>query len=82
VSGGYGRRHRELVLRTRPQAVGMLCSRCGNPMLAESDMELDHTDDRRGYRGYSHRACNRRHGGFKATGSAPSNPTPRSSTKW
>jgi hypothetical protein len=37
---------------------GQPCARCGAPMLDASDVHLDHTDDRRGYLGLSHAACN------------------------
>jgi hypothetical protein len=51
-------------------------------MLAGQALDLDHTDDRRGYKGFSHAECNRRAAGFKSTGSAPSNPAPRAATRW
>lgn len=53
-------------------------------MLAGQALELDHTDDRTGYREqpFSHAVCNRRAGGFKVTSSHPENPAPRSMTQW
>jgi len=51
-------------------------------MLAGQAIDLDHTDDRTGYRGFSHAECNRRAAGRKSQGTAPSNPQPRPSTQW
>jgi hypothetical protein len=70
---GYGTQHqrmrRYLLARWRP---GDPCARCGQPMLHRwlidasgrrvSAIDLGHTDDRRGYTGLEHRACNRRDG--------------------
>lgn len=75
---GYGSQHqalrRQLLARWRP---GDPCARCGQPMmyrwLCTSDgrrvsaIDLGHTDDRRGYTGLEHRACNRRDGQRKTT---------------
>lgn len=58
---GYGSEHR----KARAAAVevfrpGDACARCGEPMLDPVEMlDLDHTDDRAGYLGLSHRSCNR-----------------------
>ena len=79
---GYGARHQELVKRLRPLAVGTACKRCGEPMLDEKQMHLDHTDDRSEYLGFSHAECNTRAGGFKARGDFPMSPQPRPATKW
>jgi hypothetical protein len=35
------------------------CARCGLPIAAGAEFDLDHTDDRAGYLGASHQACNR-----------------------
>ena len=61
---GYGHEHvvarREFVARHEP---GDPCSRCGEGMWEDvSLLDLDHTDDRAGYLGLSHRCCNRSHG--------------------
>ena len=56
---GYGAAHQ----RARRDALKALqdgdpCSRCGRPMYRGQDLDLDHTDDRTGYRGLAHRRCN------------------------
>lgn len=58
---GYGSRHRDLRKRwARVVAAGnVACSRCGQPIDPLEPWDLDHADDRRGYLGPSHRACNR-----------------------
>jgi hypothetical protein len=53
------RKHLLADLAGRP---GQPCARCGQPMYVTQLLDLDHTDDRAGYLGLSHRACNRRDG--------------------
>lgn len=67
---GYGWTHQQ----ARRDAIrdmddGAPCGRCGQPMWRSQAklLDLDHTDDRAGYRGLAHRACNRRAGQAKAT---------------
>ena len=80
---GYGARHKALRKQLLPHAVGRACSRCGKPMEAGQALHLDHTDDRRGYKGFAHAECNDRAAGFKAAAMLhPQNPQPRSNTKW
>lgn len=62
---GLGWTHR----RARAAALSRLydgqpCVRCGGPMYRADArlLDLDHTDDRSGYRGLAHRTCNRRAG--------------------
>jgi hypothetical protein len=81
---GYGADHR----RARRQAIaamqdGQPCARCGRPMWRSDAalLDLDHDDDRTGYRGLAHRGCNRRAGQAVAARrrrSAPTVTTPRS----
>ena len=75
---GYGTAHQQtrarLLKAWRP---GDPCARCGQPMLYRwlltpdgkkvSALDLGHTDDRAGYTGLEHRACNRRDGQRKTT---------------
>jgi hypothetical protein len=46
---------------------GICCVRCGRPLYPGMLVDLDHTDDRRGYLGLSCRSCNRRDGQRKTT---------------
>jgi len=75
---GYGSSHQ--ALRARLLAAwkpGQPCARCGQPMWHRwkldqygrrvTALHLGHTDDRRGYTGLEHRACNRRDGQRKTT---------------
>jgi hypothetical protein len=64
---GYGHRHQQLRKRWAPivAAGGVLCARCGQPILPGELWDLGHDDvDRRVYTGPEHRArCNRSAGG-------------------
>ncbi len=62
TGAGYGAAHR----RARARALaawqdGDPCARCAGPMSHGTPVHLDHTDDRTGYLGLSHAACNARH---------------------
>ena len=62
----YGRKHREI----RAQALrafvdGQPCVRCGQGMSRSDEMDLDHSDDGKTYRGLAHSTCNRSAGGAK-----------------
>ena len=59
------RRHDHLRKRWARQvaAGGVCCARCGLPIGPEDAFDLDHTQDRSGYLGVSHRYCNRSAGG-------------------
>lgn len=78
---GYGAEHR----RARSKALkdlrrndGQACARCGQPMWHADAalLDLDHTDDRTGYRGLAHRGCNRRAGQAVAAGRRRRAPAP------
>jgi hypothetical protein len=58
---GFGWAHQKLRERVKRavQAGGVRCARCGKPIAPQQHWYLDHTDDRIGYRGASHRRCNR-----------------------
>jgi hypothetical protein len=63
-SRGYGAAHRKLragVARV-VEAGEAVCARCGRPIRAGEDWDLDHSTDRTGYLGPSHRSCNRQAG--------------------
>jgi len=63
---GYGAAHKKARKAGLPAAYGKTCSRygqdpkCPGVMRPGQRLELDHTDDRQGYRGFSHAACNAR----------------------
>jgi hypothetical protein len=62
---GYGWTHQKARQRAvRDLRDGQPCPRCGQAMWRSQAklLDLDHTDDRAGYRGLAHRACNRRAG--------------------
>ena len=62
---GYGAAHQAKRARLLAAAYGQPCTRCGRPMLPGQPLDLDHTDNRTGYRGFSHRSCNQQAGGRK-----------------
>jgi hypothetical protein len=61
VARGYGAEHKRLRRRwAREVAEGEVrCSRCRGVIWADEPWDLDHTPDRTGYLGPSHRHCNR-----------------------
>lgn len=62
---GYGVEHQKLRARLLPSAYGTACARCHRPMLPGQELHLDHTDDKRGYLGFSHAECNIKAGNAK-----------------
>jgi hypothetical protein len=58
---GYGIRHkdRRKAWKRIVEAGTATCARCGMSIDPWEPWDLDHTDDRRGYLGVSHQACNR-----------------------
>ena len=64
--GGWGNQHQKLRKRLLPSAYGTPCARCGLPMLPGQKLHLDHNDDRTGWIGFSHAACNVRAAAKKA----------------
>src|SRR5712672_3554157 len=61
------KRARKLAMADLARRPGQPCARCGQPMYVTQLLDLDHTDDRTGYLGLSHRSCNRRDGQRKTT---------------
>ncbi len=59
----YAGPHQTVRKHTKQAAYGSACCRCGRPMLEGQDLDLDHTDDGSGYRGWAHSTCNRSAGG-------------------
>jgi len=62
---GYGAAHQAKRAKLLAAAYGQPCARCGRPMLQGQALDLDHSDDRTGYAGFSHRRCNEQAGGRK-----------------
>jgi len=62
---------------------GTPCPHCHRPMHPSMALDLDHADDRSGYRGLAHASCNRRAGANKRN-AARANTTlaPVKSRKW
>jgi hypothetical protein len=82
---GYTHQHRALRAAMLPRAYGTPCVRCGEAMLNGQLLDLDHNDNRDGYRGFAHSSCNRRAGGEQAQRERQRqrfNPKPRSATRW
>ena len=63
---GYGYQYQKLRKALLPSAYGTPCARCGLPMLPGQKLHLDHNDDRTGWIGFSHAACNVRAAAKKA----------------
>ena len=65
---GYGHTHQ--VERARWAAIltqhSIPCARCGNPIERNAPFDLGHTDDRKGWHGPEHPACNRADGGRRS----------------
>ena len=59
----YAGQHQSIRRHTREAAYGTPCVRCGRLMVEGQYLDLDHTDDGDGYRGWAHSRCNRRAGG-------------------
>lgn len=57
---GYGTAHKKIRAswRARIENGGVCCSICGKPIPPGSNFHLDHNDDRSGYTGATHQACN------------------------
>ena len=64
---GYGTRHqRERQRWAATVKTGQaLCVFCEAPIPPDAPWDLDHTEDRTGWRGPAHRSCNRSAGGTK-----------------
>lgn len=61
----YGYAHQRLRAALLPSAIGRPCPRCGQTMRPGEPLDLDHTDNRAGYRGMCHSTCNRAAGARK-----------------
>lgn len=59
---GYGAEHQAIRKAMLAEAYGQQCHHCGHLMLPGQKLDLDHTGDRTGYRGFAHAHCNRSEG--------------------
>jgi hypothetical protein len=61
---GLGNHHQQPRRGVAPTVAGggAICCLCGQPILVGTPWDLDHTPDRRGYRGVAHASCNRSEG--------------------
>lgn len=61
---GYGTEHQAVRSRLAPSVAAgrAVCSVCLMPIAPGARWDLDHTPDRRGYRGPAHERCNRSDG--------------------
>jgi len=66
---GYGTTHKRLRAKLLPTAYGTPCPLCGDPMWPHQDLHLDHTPDRKGYRGIVHATCNTSDGATRGNSS-------------
>ncbi len=66
---GYGGPHARLRAQWKPRvdAGQAWCVKCGSWIQPGTPWDLDHTDDRAGWRGPAHRGCNRSDGQRKTT---------------
>lgn len=55
---GYGAEHRRTRAALLEDAYGRPCPHCGERMWPHQELHLDHTEDRKGYRGIVHGHCN------------------------
>lgn len=75
---GNGWAHQKLRAQLLPHAYGKLCHFCKQPMLPGQPLDLDHTADRRSYRGMTHSSCNRADGARKTNAQRRAVQDPRS----
>jgi hypothetical protein len=64
---GYGSAHQKLrqAMSRIVMSGGAYCPHCRRLIIPGEPWDLDHTDDRSGYRGAAHRSCNRAAGARK-----------------
>lgn len=80
---GYDHRHRRIRQALLAALVpGTPCPHCQRPMHPDQHLDLDHTDDRRGYRGLAHASCNRAAGAKKRNAMRNRPAIPVTSRKW
>lgn len=79
---GYGAEHQAVRKALLDEAYGQPCHHCGHPMLKGQALDLDHTADRTGYRGFAHASCNRRDGARRGNARRRRSTALRTSEPW
>ncbi|CAG6392763.1 hypothetical protein NMG29_06595 [Streptomyces cocklensis] len=79
---GYGADHQAIRKVLLDEAYGQPCHHCGHPMLKGQALDLDHTADRTGYRGFAHASCNRRDGARRGNARRRRSASLRTSEPW
>jgi hypothetical protein len=81
---GYGWQHQKARAAAIARFVdGDPCARCGQPMHGDPRaLQLDHSDDRTGYRGLAHAVCNLRAGARKGNAMRSGPPARTATSRW
>jgi hypothetical protein len=79
---GYGWQHQQARAAYLRAWGNRPCVRCGEAIAPGQPVDLDHTDDRRGYNGIAHAACNRSAAGRKSQALRVTDPEPQVRTDW
>lgn len=79
---GYGADHQAVRKALLADAYGQPCHHCGRPMVKGQALDLDHTADRTGYRGFAHASCNRSDGAKRGNARRRRSDTLRTSENW
>lgn len=79
---GYGSDHQRIRKALLAEAYGQDCHHCGEPMLPGQALDLDHTADRTGYRGFAHASCNRSEGARRGNAKRRRSKDLKTSRQW
>ncbi|MGW4876550.1 endonuclease domain-containing protein [Streptomyces sp. NPDC004262] len=82
TDSGYGYDHQQLRKALLAEAYGQPCVHCELVMLPGQALDLDHTADRSGYRGFAHASCNRSEGARRGNAQRRRSSRLRTSEQW